>query len=327
MPFTIRPFAATAGGRTSEAYELSDSDGHVRAEVWPAHGFNCLKWQRRMDDGSWRDILYTAPDWETNPVPTRSGHPILFPFPNRIAGGKFEFEGREYQLPLNDSTKQNAIHGFTPRNPWRVVDSGATEYSAFIEGEFQLSRDLPESLALWPADFILRVKYELSHSTLTVLATVENPVSKNLPFGLGYHPYFAVPEGIDSALLGASTDELWELKDSIPTGLRVNVPESLDFSGSRPIGSVALDTLYRSPDLSKYGGFFGSLTGADGGNHLEIRASSEFRDWVLFTPSHRKAIAIEPYTCATNAANLADAGWRVLKPGEVFHSRVEYLFE
>ncbi len=323
MPFTIRPFAATAGGRTSEAFELCDTDGHVRAEVWPAHGFNCLKWQRRID-GRWRDILYAAPDWAENPVPTRSGHPILFPFPNRIAAGTFEFEGRRYQLPLNDSAKENAIHGFTPRNPWRVVDSGTADRSAFLEGEFQLSRDLPESLALWPADFILRVNYELSHSTLTVEAIVRNPDSKNLPFGLGYHPYFAVPEGIDSAVLGAPTEELWELNESIPSGIRTPASSALDFRERRPIGPVALDTLYRrAPSRVPY---FADLTESSGRRSVQIEASEEFSELVLFTPSHREAIAIEPYTCATNAANLAGAGWRALKPGEVFRGRVEYRF-
>ena len=30
--------------------------------------------------------------------PTRSGFPILFPFPNRIRDGKFDWQGNTYQL-------------------------------------------------------------------------------------------------------------------------------------------------------------------------------------------------------------------------------------
>ena len=44
----------------------------------------------------WADILYSAPDWESNPVPTRSGHPILFPFPGRLRDGTFTFEGKTF---------------------------------------------------------------------------------------------------------------------------------------------------------------------------------------------------------------------------------------
>ena len=106
--------------RVGPVYELINDTGTVRAEVWPQWGFNCLKWQVREPDGAWADILFHMPDWEANPVPTRSGHPILFPFPGRLREGKLDFEGKTYQLPLNEGTKKHAIHGFTPRNPWRA---------------------------------------------------------------------------------------------------------------------------------------------------------------------------------------------------------------
>src|SRR6476660_10537741 len=123
MAFEVRVTEGKAGDRGGEVYELVDTGGRVRAEVWPQWGFNCLKWQVRGDDAHWRDILFHMPDWEANPVPTRSGHPILFPFPGRLRDGRLTFDGKTYQLPLTDSTEQHAIHGFTPRNKWRVTDS------------------------------------------------------------------------------------------------------------------------------------------------------------------------------------------------------------
>jgi aldose 1-epimerase len=45
---------------------------------------------------------------------------------------------------------------------------------------------------------------------------------------------------------------------------------------------------------------------------------------VLFTPPHRKAVAIEPYTCASDAAHLPDGGFRVLAPGEQWAAGVRY---
>src|SRR5688572_28470657 len=137
MAFGITTRDVSAGGRAGTAYLLADADGQARAEVWPTHGFNCLRWQVRLADGSWGDLLYTAADWEQNPVPTRSGHPILFPFPNRMRAGRFAFLGKTYQLPLNESTGTHAIHGFTPRNPWRVVGIEAGPHSAALTGEFR----------------------------------------------------------------------------------------------------------------------------------------------------------------------------------------------
>src|SRR5262249_25539269 len=194
--------------------ELTDAGETVRAEVWPQWGFNCLRWQVRQADGHWADILYATPDWDWNPVPTRSGHPILFPFPGRLRDGAFAFDGKPYQLPLNDSTKQHAIHGFTPRNRWRAIDWNGDEDFAFVTGQFNLKKDLPEAVALWPADFNLNVTYRLFRDRLRVDARVENLGPGLLPFGLGYHPYFRLPgvndPDIRGHILQANVNEVWE---------------------------------------------------------------------------------------------------------------------
>ena len=52
-----------------------------------------------------------------------------------------------------------------------------------------------------------------------------------------------------------------------------------------------------------------------------------FRECVVYTPPHREAICIEPYTCVAGAFSLAepgiDAGIRIVPPGGSFHARVE----
>ena len=163
-----------------------------RAEVWPALGFNCFQWKANRA-GQTLDLLYADPQLFDNGRPTRSGIPILFPFPNRIREGRFTWEGRKHQLPLNDSTKKNAAHGFVCRRPWRVVDQGGDAASVWLTGEFHASKDDPEEYPLWPADYVLRVTYRLSQGRLRIEAEVANPDRVSLPFGLGYHPYFQVP--------------------------------------------------------------------------------------------------------------------------------------
>jgi aldose 1-epimerase len=131
----------------------------VRAEVWPALGFNCYRWQV-AGPGASGELLYADPQLFDNGRPTRSGIPILFPFPNRIRAGRFTWEGKEYQLPLNDSTQQNAIHGFACRKPWRVVDRGSDGGSAWLTAEFRGATDAPESLAHWPAVRVVHVRLD-----------------------------------------------------------------------------------------------------------------------------------------------------------------------
>src|SRR5262245_899014 len=53
----------------------------ARVEVWPALGFNCYRWQV-VRDGAAFELLYAAANLFTEYAPTRSGFPVLFPFPN-----------------------------------------------------------------------------------------------------------------------------------------------------------------------------------------------------------------------------------------------------
>ena len=48
---------------------------------------------------------------------------MLLPWPNRIAGGRYAFEGRELQLPVNEPRTGCAIHGLTRSLPWALVDA------------------------------------------------------------------------------------------------------------------------------------------------------------------------------------------------------------
>jgi aldose 1-epimerase len=63
----------------------------------------------------------------------------------------------------------------------------------------------------------------------------------------------------------------------------------------------------------------GLLREAPGEVEMRLLCSPAFREMVMFTPAHREAICLEPYTCTTDAVNLQqrgiDAGWLTLEPG------------
>lgn len=327
MGFQIKTKTATAGDRTGPIYELSNESGSAKAEIWPMAGFNCLKWQVHGCD-----ILYSMPDWEQNPVPTRSGHPVLFPFPNRLAYGKLSAYGIDYQLPLTESTKTHSIHGFTPRLPWRVLGSGVTEKSAFVSARFRMSEQLENANSLWPGDGSLTLTYTLTENSLAVDAEVENFGDRPVPYGIGYHGYFRAPnakadEDISTWLFQSRTDQLWECENNMPTGKLVPTPPNLNFEKERPLGDVQFDTLLTGLELGKGMRTIGTLRRPENGGALAIRADESFPHLVLFTPVHRRAFAIEPYTCATNAANLPTqqpTGWKNVAPGMKNIHRVEY---
>lgn len=339
MFYQVSSRVRRAGDREGPVWTLAQDRSGASAEIWPDHGFNCLRWQvGGLDEPL--DCLFSMPDWEQNPVPTRSGIPILFPFPNRVRGGEFRFRGKTWHLPKIDSTKTNAIHGYAPRKAWRVVDSGADNSSAFLTGEFQASKDAPETLDTWPADYILRITYRLTQTRLRMEATVVNPTQELLPFGLGLHPYFRHPmagifEDISQYKIHAPATAIWELEDSLPTGERKPLPPALDFNKPKVLGDLQMDTVFTGlPRTEPNGEVLLTRCRIEHMNYtgaLRISSTADFREMLLFTPAHRKAFCVEPYTCATDAVNLndrgIDAGWRVIAPGETWSGAVEYAWD
>src|SRR5260370_15227219 len=200
MPFAVRTRTQPGvSGLDATNYTFDDGSGG-RAEVWPGLGFNCFSWQA-VATGQALDLLYADPNLFRDGRPTRSGIPILFPFPNRIRGGRFQWEGKDYQLPHTDTVYHNAIHGFACRRPWRVVGKGADANSAWLTGAFRGATDARDCAGLWPADYEIRVTYRLGPNRLRVEAEVTNPDKVSLPFGLGYHPSYRLPfvAGVASA--------------------------------------------------------------------------------------------------------------------------------
>ena len=333
MPYSVSTRAAAGvTGRDATLVVLEDGDGAV-AEVWPALGFNCFRWQA-VRQGQPLELLYADPALFDNGRPTRSGIPVLFPFPNRIRDGRFSWQGRDYQVPPPDPTQKNAIHGFACRGPWRVIDRGADGESAWVTGEFRCSVDSPQSRAFWPADHQLQLTIRLGPGTLRLEAVVSNPDSVPLPFGLGYHPYFRLPftgtTAPDDCSVEVPAAEFWELKDSLPTGKRWPVDPARDLNQPRRMGELKLDDVLTGlpARAARMDGLIERAAIAAGpGRPMRMFCSAAFRDMVVFNPPHRQAFCVEPYTCTTDAINLQargiDAGLLVLDPGATWSAVVE----
>lgn len=307
--------------RDATVYVLQDGAG-AEARLWPALGFNCYHWQVPCQ-GKAVSLLYADPGLFGDGKPTRSGIPVLFPFPNRIRDGRFSWAGSSFQLPLNDPAGKNAIHGFACRSAWRVVGQGADSESAWVTGAWRCSIDEPDCRALWPADQEMELTVRLGAGSLRLEAEVRNPDRVPLPFGLGYHPYFTPPAQPDGTVY-VPARSFWELDESLPTGAKRPVTGDCDLNQPRCFDAFHLDDVLTDlPTQASQARAI--LKGA--GVELRLFWSEDFRDAVVFTPPHRHAFCVEPYTCATDAINLqaqgVDAGWRELPPGGTWSAWVE----
>ncbi|MFN4259279.1 MAG: aldose 1-epimerase [Gemmataceae bacterium] len=335
MSFTIQTEKKAVAQLDGTIYVLEDAASGARAEIWPALGFNCFRWQAPWQ-GQAVDLLYADPELFHNPVPTRSGIPILFPFPNRIRAGQFTWQGKDFTLPINDPAKANAIHGFACRHPWRIVAQGTTDSEAWLQGEFSSERDAGEARALWPAAYRLRVTVRLSLERLRLVMEVTNTSQAILPFGIGLHPYFSVPlvpGGTEAECwVQIPAHTYWELEANLPTGNRQPVDEAHDLTRPRKISDLQLDDALSGlpgcgPGAIETLCLLGKLGQETPAAELTVRASPAFREVVVFNPPHRQAFCLEPYTCITDAINLQrqgiDAGLLSLPPGQQWTGHVE----
>ena len=95
--------------------------GRTRCTIVPEAGGR-LHQLELFDGRAWLPLLHSTDDLqETLAAPTMSGSFAMVPWPNRIAGGIFEFEGKSYELPSNHHG--HAIHGFGFDRPWQIESS------------------------------------------------------------------------------------------------------------------------------------------------------------------------------------------------------------
>jgi aldose 1-epimerase len=309
---------------------LRDATTNSSARIAPSLGFNCFEFRADVD-GEIVDVIDAAPEFAAgNERPSGHGIPILFPFPSRIQRGRYEWDGREYELPPDvvgyDATG-NAIHGFCLDRPWRVTAVG----DHFVVGEFQLSVDAPERLAYWPADCLIEIRYELRGPNLRADFRIANPDDKPLPWGLGTHAYFRVPLGdagkAGRCLVEVPASQQWELQELLPTGKRIAVAGAKDLREGTRLEQLQLDDVYT--DLAAGEDSLDCLIlDEESGLQMLQRCDPMFREIVAYTPPGRDAVCLEPYTCIPDAINLqqqgVDAGWRVLEPGGEFRTWVEF---
>ena len=294
-----------------------------RAVIVPAAGCQCLSYRAGA-----LDVIAgpASPDaWREHPH--RGGIPILFPWPGRIAGARFTFEGREYRMPVNDPLG-HSIHGFACERAFRVIRQGPYFVTSILD-----SADYPDLSSIWPWPFAFEIDYEVGNG-LRLKARITNTGNSVMPFGFGAHPYFHAPlnpQGMrDAMMIQLDADARWPLDaNMIPTGDTEPLAGKFDLRAPRPLGVDTYDDVFRMAAISKDDASAPRARLIDPSLKIavEVRADAAFGDFVVFAPPNNPVVALEPYTCAPDAFNLAArgvaAGMRELAPGQTFEAGFE----
>jgi aldose 1-epimerase len=255
-----------------------------------------------------RGVEVTVP-YSEDELPPKGTGATLVPWPNRLRGGTYTFDGVSYQLALTDPSHGNAIHGLARWIRWLLV--------RFDDSSVTLAIELVPQTG-WPFEVRVEVTYALhAEHGLSVTATATNHGATRAPFGAGFHPYLSVH---DQALAEVSVKvparERLLLDDAlVPIGVQAVAHTPYDLRRGRRLRAMRLDD-----------GFTG-LSIEDGRSAVVVRTKrggaqvwfdATFGYVQVFTPellAHGRAgVAVEPMTCPADAFN-SGAGLIVLEPG------------
>ena len=308
---------------SAEIVVLEDPQSGAAAQVLISQGFNCFSWKAPFAASEEpRELLWAEDGYEQgDKSPFVSGIPLLFPFPGRIRGESFDFNGNSYPLEAGDGLG-NALHGYLCATKWRKVDSTPSSVTA----EMQASIDAPTKLNMWTGDYRVRAKYTLSGSRLEFDIEFENLSSEPLPWGFGTHAYFKLPlaDGSDpeQTKLKVPVVALWRKENPLPTGDLDPLGDYEDLIEGGPLAQREYDTPFRmKTEPTQTTEVIDPATGRT----VRQTFDSSMTTCVIYTPPHREAVCLEPYTCVPNPFELEESGietgLRVLAPGESASTR------
>ena len=238
---------------------------------------------------------------------------VLLPWPNRLADGRYEFDGEHYQLPVSEPARMTALHGLSPWRPWSLVA--------------QEPDQLVLTLALLPSPgypFFLdtTVEYRLGQHGLEVRTTSRNVGDRACPYAVGFHPWLSAGDAmLDECTLTLDATHRFVTDDRLlPIAEEEVAGTPYDFRVPRRLEALVLDDAFTGVPRTADGLAWVKLAAPDGATAaIWMDGSCDY--WQLCTgdmlPPHqaRRGLAAEPMTAAPNAFVTA-RGLRRLEPGD-----------
>lgn len=239
---------------------------------------------------------------------------VLTPFPNRVADGRWDWDGTPHQLTLTEPERGHALHGLAGWVEWEVVHHD--------ESSASLRHALPPQPG-YPFALDLTADYALGPDGLRVTLGATNVGTESAPYGTGHHPYVTLDRKLDDLVLTMEAATYCPMDErSLPGEPAPVEGTAYDFRGGRPIGDLVLDHPFSGLTSNVV-----TLTDPDSGRRIRMELGTGF-DWVhLFSSDphegaqHRATLGLEPMTCPPDAFN-SGIDLVVLQPGETH--RVEF---
>ena len=244
--------------------------------------------------------------WEGNPEFWGKHSPVLFPIVGTLKNNTFHHNEKNYHL---------SRHGFAREMEFQLIDS--TENCATFS--IQSSE---ETLKVYPFAFELHLIYTFEEMTLSIAYQVINMGSSKMPFSIGAHPAFALPNKFENYAVTFEKEESLEYY-LLENDLISNKTKKLDAQNKQIPLTYELfknDALIFKSIQSK------SLTILENENPILRVHFEDFPSLGIWTKMNAPFICIEPWfgysDTNENSGNLFEKeGIQVLESNATFHSK------
>jgi aldose 1-epimerase len=342
----VKDFGKTADGVPVKQYTLTNADGVVVKLI--SRGATLTEWHVPDKNGKMADVVFGFDDiagYESKGngyFGCTTGRVA-----NRIAGGKFKIDGKEYQVATNDGP--NALHGGVKRSLDKVVWDGRPFENAEGQG-VEFTYVSPDGEEGYPGKLTTKVTYTLTDKN-EVKIDYEATTDKATPINLTNHTYFnlsgaGAPTILDHELQIVAdyytpidetlipTGEIkpvggspFDFREFHKIGERVKQLDSKPGKGydhnfvlDNQDGDLALAAVVREPKSGRVLKVFTTEPGVQfyGGNFLDGVKGKDGK-----TYAHRSGFCLETqhYPDSINQPNFSSV---VLRPGETYRHTTVY---
>ncbi|MEG9249239.1 aldose 1-epimerase family protein [Arthrobacter sp. Soc17.1.1.1] len=240
---------------------------------------------------------------------------FVAPWPNRIADGRYSFDGVDHELPVNEPERGTALHGLVFDIPWTLVEHSASAVTLGCT---------IEPTEAYPFTVALHARFSVGPDGFRTDVTALNTGSRRAPYGVCPHPYLlAGPSPLDewvlelpaSTVLTVTPDRL------LPVAKEPVEGTPFDFRSAHLIGDVQIDHAFT--DISRDAAGLATVRVTDPAHGTgTAMVWDESCPWVQIHTADlpqkledtRLGLAVEPMTCPP-AAFTTGEDLVVLEPG------------
>ena len=300
-------FQITHGEMGSEPVVTVSAVGASTRIVLALRGAILLSWQT---DGPAGPVQLIDGYRDANELLTQDGvrNGLLAPFPNRIAQGRYRFDGHDHDL-LPGRRDRLIYHGLIRTAPFELVEATSTGGRAVLRFRTDIA---PDQHPGYPFALDIHATYTIGPNTIDIDIDATNTGSTPAPYAAGWHPYFRLSGTVDNLTLQIPADTVIRTDDAlIPlTGDTSHAPVDqfpfMDFRAPSQIGTRVIDTCFTDLRFNETGRAETVLSDPTTGEQIRVwqnAGSMHVYTGDTLTRDQRRSIALEPVESITDAFN------------------------